>query len=221
MSNLRIYGNQLSRTDRVLWLANELGLTYEHLPISGSKGETRTPEFLAINPNGHIPAIQDGDFVLYESMAINLYLARKHGGPLMPANLTEEALALQWAFWVVTEIESSIVRAARNIGALDGDPVNMELVQAEFDKIQSPLTVLDAQLGKAPYLLGDRFTVADLNVAAVLSWGPVIGLDLKPQPNVIAWLGRCMARPAVPKKVIPGKSSSDSQSQFAPAAALA
>ena len=207
MSNLRIYGHQLSRTDRVLWLASELGLDFEHLPISGSKGETRTSEFLAINPNGHIPAIVDGDFALYESMAINLYLARRYGGPLMPINLQEEALTWQWTFWVITEVEGSIVRAARNIGALDGDPVNMELVHAEFAKIQPALKVLDAQLGQAPYLLGERFTVADLNVAAVLSWGPFIGLDLAPQPNVKAWLSRCMARPAVPKKVLPAKST--------------
>jgi glutathione S-transferase len=205
MSKLRIYGNPLSRTDRVLWMASELGLDFELVSISGAKGETRTPEFLAINPNGHIPVIQDEDLTLYESMAINLYLARKHGGPLMPVNLVEEAKALQWSFWVVTEVEGSIVRAARNIGAMPGDPVNMELVKAEFEKIQAPLKVLDDQLGKAPYLLGDRFTVADLNVAAVLSWGPIIGLDLTPQPNVAAWIKRCMARPAVPKKVIPGR----------------
>lgn len=205
MSTLRIYGNPLSRTDRVLWLAQELGIPFELVPISGSKGETKTPEFLAINPNGHIPAIADGGFLLNESMAINLYLARKHGGALAPATLEEEALTYQWTLWAVTETETSIVRAARNIGALAGDPVNMDVVRAEFAKLQGPLNVLNAHLAKIPYLLGERFTVADLNVAAVLSWGPMIGLDLSPQPQVAAWLGRCMARPAVPKKVIPPK----------------
>jgi glutathione S-transferase len=83
-------------------------------------------------------------------------------------------------------------------------------VHAEFNRIQAPLRVLDAELAKGSYLLADRFTLADLNVAAVLSWGPLIGLDLKPQPNVHAWLARCMARPAAPKSALPEKSASHS-----------
>jgi glutathione S-transferase len=206
MSKLRIYGDVLSRTDRVLWAATELGLAFEQVPLSVVKKETRSEAFLAINPNGHVPAIQDGELCLFESMAINLYLARKHGGPLAPANLVEDAQALQWTFWVVTEIEPSIARSARNVGALPGDPVNLELVDAEFEKMQAPLKVLDAQLAGRPYLLGERFTIADLNVATVLSWAPLMGRDFDAHRHVADWFARCMARPAVPKKSIPGRT---------------
>ena len=103
-AGLKIYGNPLSRTDRVLWAANELGLDYELVQKGGGHGDTRSAEMLALNPNGHIPVIDDGGFVLYESMAINLYLARKHGGPLAPANQEEDAKTLQLTFSAPTDV---------------------------------------------------------------------------------------------------------------------
>jgi len=81
---LTIYGQQQSRASRVLWLAKELGLQFEHVPVNQRAGETRKPDFMQINPNGHIPVIRDGDLVLWESLAINEYLIHKHGGPLAP-----------------------------------------------------------------------------------------------------------------------------------------
>src|SRR4051812_41260662 len=87
---LKIYGIPRSRAFRILWMAKELGIDYDNVPIDMGKGETRTPEFLAINPNGHIPAIEDNGLVLWESMVINLYLAKKHGaGTLYPARIED------------------------------------------------------------------------------------------------------------------------------------
>jgi len=204
VSGLRIYGDILSRTDRVLWLANELGVQYEHVPVSILNGGTRTPEMLALNPNGHVPVIVSDGLPVFESMAINLFLVRKHGGPLAPTGLREEAQVLRWTFWFVTEIEPYVARALRNVGAIPGDAVNPDLVREQLAKLQAPLKVLDDQLASRPYLLGDRFTVADLNVAAVLSWTALIGFDMSPYPRAAAWLSRCVSRPAVPKKSLPG-----------------
>jgi len=204
MSGLTIYGDVLSRTDRVLWLANELGLEYEHRPVSLAQGGTRTPEMLALNPNGHIPVIVSDGQPLYESMAINLFLARKHGGPLAPSGLSEEAQVLQWTFWVVTEVEPYVARALRNVGAMPGDPVNLELVAEQLARLKPPLTVLDDHLASRPYLLSDRFTVADLNVAAVLSWTALVGFDMSTHSRVAAWLTGCLSRPSVPRKSLPG-----------------
>ncbi|MFZ0984452.1 MAG: glutathione S-transferase N-terminal domain-containing protein, partial [Pseudolabrys sp.] len=78
MSGLRIYGIARTRAFRALWMANELGLDYEHLPIEIGAAGARSPEFLAINPNGRLPFIVDNGFVLFESLAITLYLAKKH-----------------------------------------------------------------------------------------------------------------------------------------------
>ena len=86
MSGLRIYGIARTRAFRALWVAEELGLAYEHLPIEIGEAGARAPEFLAINPNGRLPFIEDDGFVLFESLAITLYLAKKHSpGWLYPA----------------------------------------------------------------------------------------------------------------------------------------
>ncbi len=81
---IHLYGSRHNRAFRTYWMLEELGLAYEATPLDTQGGETRTEEFLAVNPNGHVPTLVDGEHVVWESMAINLYLARKHGGPLAP-----------------------------------------------------------------------------------------------------------------------------------------
>src|SRR5580700_8085643 len=109
---MKIYGIPRSRAFRTLWMARELGLDYENIPIGTNDGSSRTPEFLKINPNGHIPAIDDDGVVLWESMAINLYLAKKYGaGSLYPARLEDEARTWQWSFWGMTEVERPVLTA--------------------------------------------------------------------------------------------------------------
>ncbi|HTC02344.1 MAG TPA: glutathione S-transferase N-terminal domain-containing protein, partial [Xanthobacteraceae bacterium] len=105
MASLRIYGVARTRAFRALWVAEELGLDYEHLPIEIGEAGARTPEFLAINPNGRLPVIVDDGFVLFESLAITLYLAKKHAtGTLYPGTPHGEALAWQWSFWAIGEV---------------------------------------------------------------------------------------------------------------------
>ena len=103
MSGLKIYGIARTRAFRALWMAKELGLDYEHDPVEIGDAGARTPEFLAINPNGRLPVIVDDGFVLFESLAITLYLAKKHSlGRLYPGTLEGEARAWQWSLWAVT-----------------------------------------------------------------------------------------------------------------------
>jgi glutathione S-transferase len=190
---LRIYGIARTRAFRVLWIATERGLDYEHVPVEIGPAGARKPEYLAINPNGRLPAIDDDGFVLWESLAITLYLAKKHGH-LYPATLAGEAKAWQWSLWSVQEVD----RGA-NIWSLhalrlppeERDPLRL----AEALKVlQGPFAVLDGALAGGSYLLGDEFTVADLNVAAVIS--RVIDMDLTATPHLAAWLARCLDRPA-------------------------
>ena len=98
MSTLRIYGIARTRAFRVLWIAKELDLDYEHIPLEIGAAGAGKPDYLAINPNGRLPAIDDGGFVLWESLAITLYLAKKHGR-LYPKTLEGEAKAWQWSLW--------------------------------------------------------------------------------------------------------------------------
>jgi glutathione S-transferase len=195
MSSLRIYGIARTRAFRALWVAKELGLDYQHLPIEIGDNGAKSPEFLAINPNGRLPVIVDGDFVLFESLAITLYLAKKYSnGKLYPGSLEGEARAWQWSLWAVTEVDRGV-----NIWSLHAvrlPPAERDNVLREeaLKVIASPFKVLDAAVAQQPYLLGNEFTVADLNVAAVIS--RAVDMDLSAWPHLKAWLTRCLDRPA-------------------------
>jgi glutathione S-transferase len=193
MSNLRIYGVARTRAFRALWIAKELGLDYEHIPIDIGDAGARSPDYLAINPNGRLPAIDDGGFGLWESLAITLYLAKKHGR-FYPTTLEGEAKAWQWTLWSVQEVDRGVniwsLHAVR-LPPEDRDPQR----RAEALKVlEAPFKVLDGALAGRLYLLGDDFTVADLNVSAVIS--RAIDMDLSATPRIGEWLKRCLERPA-------------------------
>jgi glutathione S-transferase len=194
---LKIYGIPRSRAFRTLWMAKELGLDYENVPIGTSDGSSRTPDFLTLNPNGHIPVIDDDGFVLWESMAINLYLAKKHAaGSLYPARLEDEARAWQWSFWGMTEVERPVLTAMFNRAILPEDKRDAALADDCERQLQAPLKVLDQAVANRPYLLGEDFTVADLNVAGILSWARPARIDFGPFPKAADWTRRCAERPA-------------------------
>ncbi len=195
MSKLTIHGAFNTRTPRVIWMALELGLDFDHNPIHYSDGSTQTPAFLAINPNASLPAIQDGDLCLWESLAINLYLANKHGGDLAPRDAAETGLAMQWSFWATTEVEMAALQALKHRLLLpEGERDEAEVATAEA-ALAKPLAVLNGALADREYLFGGRFTVADLNVASVVSWTKFARLDLSAWPHLSAWLDRCLGRP--------------------------
>ncbi|MDZ4869957.1 MAG: glutathione S-transferase family protein [Alphaproteobacteria bacterium] len=194
MSKLRVYGYARSRTLRTLWMLEELGLPYDHVDLSSQAGGTRTPDFLKINPAGHIPAIDDDGFKLSESMAINLYLAKKHG-KLQPATPQGEAKALQWSFWAAHEVDRQVVQWVINTTSLPVEQRNVKAAFAAREELEWPLQVLDGECGKHQYLADpDAFTVADLNVAAVLY--RLLFVDLTGKPHLDQWLKRCWDRPA-------------------------
>lgn len=210
---LKIYGTPGSRAARTLWVCRELGLQFEHVPTHFADGGTKSPEFLAINPAGRVPAIDDDGFRLAESMAINIYLAKKHGSELAPKSLEDEARMLQWTFWAMTEVEKPLLTVLMQRLELppgsdiekyfrERSPKDPAAEQAALKALEQPLSVLNSHLAGREYLLGSSFTLADLNVASVMSFGLAGKLDFGPYPNVQQWLGRCMSRPAArpPKK---------------------
>jgi glutathione S-transferase len=176
-------------------VAKELGLDYEHLPIEIGDAGARSPEFLAINPNGRLPFIVDDDFVLFESLAITLYLAKKYAlGTLYPATLEGEAKTWQWSLWAVTEVDRGVNIWSLHAVRLPSDERDGGKCEEALQVLAAPFKVLDAALTTQPYLLGSEFSIADLNVAAVIS--RAIDMDLSPVPNLKAWLIRCLTRPA-------------------------
>jgi glutathione S-transferase len=177
-------------------MAKELGLEFEHMPLV----ELKHPAFLKINPAGRIPAIDDNGFTLSESLAINLYLARKYGDratpSLTPASLEEEARIWQWSSWAMTDLEIPLTTVHLHRGFYPPEKRDAKAAEAAEAQVQRPLAMLESVLAKSPHLLGSRFTVADLNVACVLSASRVALIDLAAFPKVAGWAKSCHDRPA-------------------------
>jgi glutathione S-transferase len=166
---------------------------YEHIPVETGAAGARTPDYLAINPNGRLPAIDDDGFILWESLAVTLYLAKKHGR-LYPPTLEGEAKAWQWSLWAANEVERGVNIWSLHALRLPPEDRNPAVLADALKVLGPPFRVLDGALADRDYLLGDAFTVADLNVAAVIS--RAIEMDLSPTPRLAGWLGRCLDRPA-------------------------
>jgi glutathione S-transferase len=193
---LKLYGVASSRASRPMWLLEELGQPYELVRQDYRHGGTRTPGYLAINPNGHIPTLVDDQIIVWESMAITLYLARKFGGPLSPATLAEEAETLRWTFWSVTECEKDALHVLFQRAIFPPERRDEESAIRAEKRLRVPLRVLEAHLDGRDYVAADRFTVADVNVASVLAWARPSRALIGEFPQVFGWLGRCLERPA-------------------------
>ena len=192
---LTIYGPPMSRAMRTLWMAHELGLDFRHEYGFQEDALVPTEGLMAANPMGQVPAIDDDGFALSESMAINIYLAKKHG-KLVPVTPEDEARTLRWSFWVMTAVEVTLLDVLLNTRGLRGRKQDPEAAAAGIATLQKPFNVLNDALSGRDYLLGDTFSVADLNVASVFAWARAAGIDFAEQPHLDAWLGRCLSREA-------------------------
>jgi len=206
-----LYGVYRSRATRVIWAAAELGVTLDMIPViqayrlekagidpaaPDAPFNTRTPGFLAISPAGAIPVLTDGDLVLTESLAIALYLARKAGGPVAPANAAEDAQMQQWALYGAASIETPAL--AITYAMSDGSaetPAGAVALAGHVAALRRPFAVLDQHLAQHGHLVGGRFTVADSNMAECVRYAQAHPV-LADYPAVSRWLERCQARPA-------------------------
>ena len=196
MSKPRLFGISGSRALRAIWGIEEAGIDYEHVPVTFG-ADSKTADYLSVNPNGRIPALIDGDLQLFESMAINLYLAKRYGGGLYPANAADEARAWQWSVWAISEIEPLQMQIVIQKLFVPKDRRDEKVIEGAGKSLQRPLKVLDAALASGGYLLGDAFTVADLNVAAVMHLMKMVGFTYAEHANVQRWADACYARPAL------------------------
>ena len=182
-----LYGPAWTRAQRVMWMLEELEVDYEH--------RTEAPP-ANLAPSGKVPILVDGGTDVRESLAINLYLARRFPGPLSPASLDEWAGASEWTLWVASDVELDLQRvtllrreAARGRGLANASPEELE---RDLEIARS----LERRLDRRAWLVGDRFTVADLNVASVLALAAPSGIEISALPRVSRWMGTCLERPA-------------------------
>lgn len=193
---MKIYGSPMSRAARVMWCARELNVPFEFVDVAWE--DQKKPEFLAINPCGKFPGFADGDLKLFESLAINLYIAKKYGmGELYPANIEDEGRTFQWTLFAATEIEPL---AFPSLMVQLGYSKDVDGAAAAAEKLKPVLKVLDDHLKDRDYLLGKKFSVADLNAATVVGMTRYGKIDISYVPNVVMWLDRCLSRPAARPK---------------------
>ncbi len=208
---IRLYGPLNSRAARCLWMLEELGIPYEHVPMEDLSREERRKAIGKVTLTGKAPAMEDGAIKLFESTAINLYLAsRDPEGELWPASRrgagdggrndqavqAERAYVLQWAFFAVTELEPHIVILFMQKFVHTGDDHNEAAARAARDALEDPLSTLEKKLAKRSFLVGDQFTAADLICVSVLDMLVMLGVGLEPWPHVEKWIKTCTGRPA-------------------------
>lgn len=185
---ITLYGISSSRASRNMWMLNELGLKYKHMPISDQNGETRTSEFMALNPNGKVPLLVDEETSLFESMAINLHLINKYGGELCFENKNSQGLVLQWSLWALMEFDEGIMRILM--------AENEQQRHRAFANVGLAASILDENLQDKDYLLDNRFSAADLNTAACFSGAAFMNYNFSEYENLSSWLKRCYSRAA-------------------------
>ncbi len=209
---MKLYGVVSSRASRNVWLANELGLALERIPViqayrleeqgldprsDDAPLNTLSPEFLALSPAGMVPLLVDGDLALFESFAINHYLAEKSGGELAPQDAQERAQIEQWGLYGTSAIEPL---ALDIMWTYVKGRAQSEAGMAELERLRAalmrPMAVLEAHLVRKGVMVGDRFTVADINMAEVLRYAAFDAPLMARFGAVAAWLERCHARPA-------------------------
>lgn len=191
---IKLYGAPFSRAGRAVWMLEETGQPYEIISKDPRLGETRSAEMLQINPNGHVPVIVDGDTTIWESMAVNLYLADQYQC-LMPTTAAGRGQAYQWSLWAMTEAEPPLLDILMHSMFLPEEQRDPAKVTAGYEAIKAPLAVLEQALSGQEYLIGDQFSVADLNTCSVLGFAAYVQYDFSPYPAVGAWLARCTQRP--------------------------
>ena len=177
---ITLYGSKNTRAFRCFWMLEELQIDYRIKEVNVHKGEGRSPEYLSIIPTGKVPALQDGDFVLFESAAINMYLAEKFPEKnLIPkSNTRERGLYNQWCYYVMSELEQPLWLNAKHTFIYPENrrlPENIESAKFEF---RQALKVIEGHLSTNDYMVGNQFSGADILVAQTFMWAQMVKFPL-------------------------------------------
>jgi glutathione S-transferase len=199
--NMQLYEFAPTRSIRVRWVLQELGVDFESVPVNPITGETRHPDFLKINPAGKVPVLVDGDLVLTESVAIAIYLAEKypHKG-FLPADIQQRSQVYRWLLFTATELEQPLWRIARHTALY---PEHLRLA-AEISLARQDFTdmvaVMEDHMQGCQFIVGNTVTVADFVCAYTLDWANEVGL-LDGCPQLLQYMERMYARPNAPLRI--------------------
>jgi len=194
---ITLYGIEWSRANYVLFTLEELGLEFQHIKTHPFEEGKNSPEYLALNPMAQVPTLVDGDLVLTESMAINFYLVRKYGAEkLWFERLEDEAHIFKWTFFAVAQMEAHCINIIFQKKLVEEKDRDFALIKSAERSLVKPLGVLDNYLVGKDFLVSNKFSVADINVAGVLSYARNGEYDFSPYKNVARYLDNILSRPA-------------------------
>ena len=194
---MKLYHFPSPNPQKVHFALLELGLECDIVPIDLLKGEQRASEYLAINPNGRVPVLIDGDLTLWESNAILAYLGEKTG-KMWPASAVGRADALRWLFFLSAHVGPPVVDLVRNrfvVKFFDGKPDEDAIARAE-KALPDVIGIVEGQLAKNQWLLGDNFTLVDCAYAPVINVTEKAGFTLQEFPKVRAYIDAIRSRAA-------------------------
>lgn len=196
---IKIYGSPASSAGRCFWCLEEVGAKYEQVSINFKEGEHKSPDYLALNPNGKVPTLVDGDLKLWESAAINFYLCDAYKKELLGATIEERALVRQWSFWALNDLQPPLVAVFIQKVFVPEERRDLSLIESSQKKIKPMLDVLDKHLSSRSYLVSEEFTLADLNVMSVVSICNTIEEDISKYENINKWKEKIEDRPSYKK----------------------
>ena len=195
---LKVWGRKNSaNVQKVMWGIGELKLAHERIDIAGAFGRNREAAYLALNPNGLVPTLEDGDLVLWESNTILRYLAALHGkGTLEPADPQERARAGQWMDWQLSVLGPAIHETFWGLVRTPPEKRNLAAIEASQAKTTAAIKILDARLAKTAYVAGDAFSMGDIPVGIFGYRFHALVPERPPLPNFERWYAALAARPA-------------------------
>ena len=202
---IKIYGPKLGSAFRCHVLMLEMGIEFKEVKVDFEKGDQFKPEYLKLNPNGKIPCIVDGDFVLWESMAINNYLATKYHSDLLGDSPETKALVDQWSYWSILEIQHPLYTIAFQNFWVPEDQRDEKVINKAMEELPKVFKILDNHLEGKEYILGNRFTLADINVASCVLVADFVKYDYSSCKNVSRWIKKLNERPSFEQIPFPSK----------------
>lgn len=195
---LKIWGRKnSSNVQKVMWTIGELGIPCDHEELGGAFGGNREPSYLALNPNGLVPTMQDGDFVLWESNSIVRYLSTKHGlGSLAPADLQTRARAEQWMDWQISTVNPAMVTTFWGLIRTPPEKRDHAAIAAARQRFTEAMTILDTQLGETRFVADDDFCMGDIPLGIMAYRFRSLFSDRPALPNLERWFAEISARKA-------------------------
>lgn len=197
---MKLYFNPMTRATRPRWILEELGQSYELAPIDVMKGEQKQAEYMKVHPLGAVPAMQDGGFTMFESAAIVMHLADKFPEKgLAPAvGSQERAEYYQWILFAMTEAEPPLVQILQHTRFLPEADRSPAVIEKSSKRFKTVATVIQDRLQGREYIVGNRFTAADIVLGGVVYFGNMLG-QIGDHPGLQTYVKRLMERPAAKK----------------------